>query len=136
MSARFVVVVSVIIERDGRVLLLRRSRTVEHAPGRWDVASGRLEAGETPKDAARREAAEETGLSVDILEPLDTFFFRRGPARDEAIGITFCSGNARGEVTLSAEHDEARWVALDELGGYEVAPGLRRCIELVLGRAR
>ncbi len=72
----------------------------------------------------RREAKEETGLNVAPLRVIDTFRFLRGAAQEECIGITFLCHANDGEVILSEEHTEARWVKLDELDQYELAEGL------------
>ncbi len=43
-SARFIVAVAFLIERDGRLLMIRRGPDREHAPGEWECGSGREEA--------------------------------------------------------------------------------------------
>jgi len=60
----FLVCVVFVIERAGRILLLRRSRAKDHAPGEWETGSGGVLPGETPQAAVVREAKEETGLDV------------------------------------------------------------------------
>jgi len=60
--------VSVALQRDHRLLLVRRGRPPSF--GFYAFPGGRVEAGETLEDAARRELAEETGLSVGALSPL------------------------------------------------------------------
>ena len=91
-SAKFIVAVAYIIVRDGSVLVLRRSPLKDHAPGEWETGSGRVEYGEAPEDAVRREVREETGLQVEIVAPVDTFHFYRGVDREETVGITFGAG--------------------------------------------
>src|SRR5215470_4425836 len=87
-GGRFLVVVTFLIERDGHVLLLKRSRDKDHAPGEWEVGSGRVRQGESALTAVHREAKEETGLDVEVVGPLNTFHFYRGQSATEAIGIT------------------------------------------------
>ena len=125
-------VVSLIIEQNGLVLLVRRSVSAEHAPGEWESVSGRVESGESPRVAARREALEETGLDVEVLDLLDTFHFYRGPGREEAIGLSFRCRVKGGELRLSAEHTASVWVTKDETGTYALPQGLLRCIGMVL----
>jgi 8-oxo-dGTP diphosphatase len=134
MHTKFIVVVSLVIEHKGHVLLVRRSASSDHAPGEWESVSGRVESGETPAGAARREALEETGLDVDVLDVLDTFHYFRGAAREEAIGMTFHCRVAGGQFGLSAEHSAAAWVAPEAARGYALPEGLLRCIDGVAGR--
>ena len=132
-SAKFIVVVSLVIEHEGAVLLARRHPEKDHAPGAWEGISGRIEAGEKPLDAARREGFEETGLHLDVLAPIETFHFLRGPEREEAIGITFhCRAHDR-KVRLSKEHTEFAWATLEQARTYALSRGLLRCIGIVLG---
>jgi 8-oxo-dGTP diphosphatase len=134
MNQRFLVAVVFVIERDGHVLLLRRAASRDHAPGEWEPGSGRVQAGEEPAGAVVREAREETGLDIEILGPIDTFHYYRGPARDEAIGIVFHCRAVGGSLILSAEHDAARWVSMAELAEADVAEAFRRSLALVARR--
>ena len=124
--------VSLVIEHDGKVLLARRSQTKDHAAGTWEAICGRLEPGESLSEAARREALEETGLTVEVLEPLDSFHFFRGKAREEVSGITFHCRVVSGQVQLSEEHDSFAWAALAQAHNYDLPAGLLRCISRVL----
>src|SRR6185312_5917602 len=123
MSARFIVAVAFIIERDGDILMLRRSPTKDFAPGRWETGSGRVESGEHPEQAVHREVREETGMQVDIMGPVATFHFFRGEAREELIGITFWCRYRSGELVRSEEHDQAIWVSPDEARSMVDSPG-------------
>ena len=61
-------VATVVLEAERQqVLLLRRSDKVNSCQNLWACVSGSLESGEIPLQAARRELAEETGLSEPRL---------------------------------------------------------------------
>ena len=103
-----------ILSTDGRLLIHRRSEHKDIWPGWWDIAAGGVvAAGETYDGAARRELAEELGVTGADLEYL-------GQARyiDDSLAA-ICRGYravhdgpfsfADGEVA------EARWVTFDEL---------------------
>jgi 8-oxo-dGTP diphosphatase len=131
LTARFIVGVAFIIERDGAILMLRRSATKDHAPGQWETGSGRLESGEHPEEAVHREVREETGLQVEIVEPVATFRFLRGATREEAVGVTFLCRHLAGEVVGSDEHDRAIWVSPAEAKTLVSTPGEADAIERV-----
>ncbi len=126
-SDLFIVAVSLIIECDGCVLFMHRSNTKDHAAGEWEFVSGRLEYDETIKQAVMREAAEETGLTLEIVNVFDTFQFRRGPNLDYAVGITFHCQKLAGEVRLSSEHDDYHWQSLNKDLEIELQPGVLDC---------
>ena len=63
------VAAAVLIEQDGRVLLVRRVN--EPFRGHWTLPAGFNNGGEDPAEAAARECIEETGLSVHVTRVLD-----------------------------------------------------------------
>lgn len=136
MSAKFIVAVAFVIERNGEILMLRRSIDKDHGPGAWETGSGRVEYGEEAEEAVRREVLEETGLVVEIKAPVATFHFYRGAAREEAIGITFWCRYVAGELVTSAEHDLARWMRPAEAVLLVGSPGEAAAIENVAKFAR
>lgn len=124
-----------LLERDGHVLLLKRSAGKDESPGQWETGSGRVEEGESPVQAVGREAREETGLDVEVGEPLDTFHFYRGPRREETIAITFHCRAHGGPVVLSSEHDEARWVPIERLSElHDVPEWVHRSLQIFVAR--
>jgi len=122
----FLVCVVFVIERDGQVLLLKRSRAKDHAAGEWETGSGGILSGETPQAAVVREAKEETGLDVDIVSVIDAFHFYRGQERRETIGISFHCRAAGGALRLSEEHEEGKWVPIDAVMSGPYPDWMRR----------
>ncbi|MCU0226219.1 MAG: (deoxy)nucleoside triphosphate pyrophosphohydrolase [Bryobacterales bacterium] len=58
-------VVAAVIKRNGRFLIAQR-RSTGSFPLKWEFPGGKLEAGESPKQALRRELQEELGVDAEI----------------------------------------------------------------------
>jgi dUTP pyrophosphatase len=131
------VAVAAILEHrgTGRILLLRRSSTVDHAAGVWEGISGRIHQGEGPETALRREIQEETGITeVEILQPLWVNHFFRGPQlpAHEVVYIAYwCRTDSR-EVSLSEEHTVYQWVAAEEAKALVASSNLQPSITAFL----
>jgi 8-oxo-dGTP diphosphatase len=65
---RVSVVVSALIEENGKVLLVKRKKLKKAFPGFWGLPTGKVKAGETLEEAVRRETKEETGFEVEPVE--------------------------------------------------------------------
>ena len=105
------------INSAGEVLLIRRADD-----GRWAMPGGWVEPGETPAEAAVRETAEETGLTVSVLMLAHTSH------RPESIHHTLCAARRRrGRLCCGTP---ARWGV--GRGGDRPAPG--RALSDRLGR--
>jgi 8-oxo-dGTP pyrophosphatase MutT (NUDIX family) len=107
---------------------------LDHAPSEWEPGSGRVRQGEAHLAALLREVKEETGLDVTVLGPLNTFHFYRGTAQEEAIGITFHCRTTGGNLTLSSEHVEAKWVPFEQLLALDCSDWMRRAFAALLAR--
>ena len=74
----FVLAVCAVIRDGDRVLAMRRASHKDAGAGLWETVSGRVEPGEDPLDAIRREIREETGLEVEPdPRPIDAYAARR-----------------------------------------------------------
>lgn len=117
----------VIVDERGRVLLLRRSEDRRYAPGQWCWPGGKIEEGEAPEEALRRELREELDVEVEIIRPGTPYHLKTPHAHWEVFPF-LCRLN--GEFTLQGdEHLEARWVCLEELEEYDYALGVRPTLE-------
>ncbi len=78
---------------------------------------------ETPQDALAREISEETGLAVIVGDPFNVFTFRKDTGEFK-VGITFLCECLGGEVVLSDEHSEYRWIDPKAFAAMESVPSL------------
>jgi 8-oxo-dGTP diphosphatase len=114
---RPIVGVGAVIIESGRALLVRRGN--EPLRGEWSIPGGVLELGETLREAAAREANEETGLAVEpgeVLEVVDRIM--RDPERKvqyHYVLVDFLCRPISGRARPSADATELRWVSADEL---------------------
>jgi 8-oxo-dGTP diphosphatase len=58
-------VVAALIWQEGKILICQRTRH-QPMPLKWEFPGGKIEEGEQPRDALRRELDEELGISADI----------------------------------------------------------------------
>lgn len=81
---------------EGKYIMQQRALKARYSPGKWDVTGGGVIAGETPAEAAAREAAEEVGVSVD---PRDLILYHKYYADwNDGTGLIFHVYACRVEV--------------------------------------
>lgn len=101
------------LEPSGLILIIRRSGTDERRPLQWDLPGGHAESAELPEDALVRELREETSL-VPNEEPKFVFESSHGYDNLHVTWRFYVVHVKSREVTLSPEHDQSRWVSVDE----------------------
>ena len=122
LAARFPVSVKGVVARDGRFVLLKNERD------EWELPGGRLEAGEDPVPALKRELEEELGIAAEIGDLLDCWRYPVLPTREVLIVTFGVLPMAERELTLSNEHKELGRFAPAEIGGLKMPEGYRRSI--------
>ena len=103
------------VVRNGTVLLVHRP-----AYDDWTLPKGKLDAGESWQEAARREVEEETGLRCDPGEEVGRTHYN--DARGRSKEVRYYRMEPDGEPWAQNEVDEVRWVPLEdaaELLSYE-----------------
>ena len=119
----------------GRLLLVQRCDS-----GVWELPGGRVEVGESALDAARRETAEESGLTVRITGLLglytDPGHVVRGVDGEvrQQFAVVFRGHPSDGEVARAdgVETKAVAWVTPDDLTGLAIEPAMRMRIDHAL----
>lgn len=124
-------VTAAVIEENGRILIARRKKA-DRFGGLWEFPGGKIEPGELPEEALRREILEELGIVVKVGDLVCAFPFRAGDAEFEL--LAFRSFRKTGTVAC-LDHDEIRWVAPEDLSAFPlIEPDKRVVAALRAGR--
>jgi 8-oxo-dGTP diphosphatase len=116
----------VIANNQGGILVLKRNPFESHYPNLWDLPGGKVESDETLQKAAGRETKEESGLDVKLEQ--DHFYVHH--CQDKELDIYgFKSNLISGNVIISDEHTEFKWISKDEWRGLEYTPSVKATIE-------
>ena len=110
--------VDIVIEcKSGEVVLIRRGR--EPFRGHWALPGGFVELGETVEQAARREALEETGLEVKLMELVGVYSEPHRDPRQHTVSIVFRAVPIAGQP--KADDDAADIMLTKDASSMELA---------------
>ena len=124
-----IVGVGAVIVQDGKLVLIRRG--VEPDKGKWSIPGGGVELGETVGDAAVREAKEECGLDIELVEdrPMDALDKmvpdEKGRLQYHYVLLQFLARPKGGTLKPTSDATEARWVPLEEVERYNLTDSFR-----------
>ena len=133
-------VVGALLVRRSKILVLRR-KSEEFMGGMFELPSGKVEEGETLKDALKREVREETGLTLASVT--DTGFCHRYPVRPEwrkwygeepeviEEHVFYALVEPSAEPVLSTEHKSWRWCSLEEANHLLTFGANSMCLQAV-----
>lgn len=110
-------VVAAVIIKDGQLFATQRG--YGNYKDWWEFPGGKIEPGETPQEALRREIREELATTVSVGELLDTIEYDY-PEFHLSMQCYLCT-IVSGELTL-LEHEAARWLGKDELLSVQWLP--------------
>ncbi len=107
--------VGLAILRDGKLLLCRRMKTPE--AGHWNIVGGKVDHMEPAELAARREAAEETGLAIGTIRYVGMTEQRIEADRQHWVSLLYVTDDTTGEPQLTEPDklSEIGWFDLDDL---------------------
>lgn len=108
-----------VIIQNGKVLICQRSETMR-LPLKWEFPGGKVELGESEEETIIREIKEELGLLIKVTDKLTPVHYQY-PNSSPIELIPFLAEIVSGTIQL-AEHRAAKWVQVDALRKYDMAP--------------
>jgi 8-oxo-dGTP pyrophosphatase MutT (NUDIX family) len=121
--------VACVVDEEGRVLMIHKTDN-----DLWALPGGAHELGETIADTVRREVAEETGYTIEVLaltgtytNPKHVMAYDDGEVRQQ-FSLCFRARVLYGRPRPSSESKEVAWVAPGEIERLPLHPSMRRRI--------
>ena len=124
-------VVTAILKRNNKILLLKRSQKVRTYKGKWAGVSGYLEENEEPLERALKEIEEETGLKkedVILIKKAEAIEFYDEKEKMRWKVHPFLFEAKKDEIKIDWEHETYKWIEIDEIEEYETVPKLKETI--------
>jgi len=122
---------NLVLDKKRRLLMLRRSPEAKLSPNQWGLPAGKIELGESPREAAEREITEEIG-NAHSTKCIRYF----GPIKDTYYGgryeiHLFQHEWEQGKITLNEEHTEYAWVSKEQISAMDVMLGVEEDIAIL-----
>lgn len=116
------------VNENGETIIFATQRGYGDFKGGWEFPGGKIESGETPQEALKREIIEELDTEVSVGELMDTVEYDY-PQFHLTMDCFWCQ-IVRGNLVLK-EHEAARWLTKDELNNVEWLPADITLIEKI-----
>lgn len=122
-------VVGAIIENDNAEILAALRSPEMTLPNYWEFPGGKIEQGESKKEALRREILEELSCTIDVFEQVEdtTYEYEKFIVRLETFMAKVING-----VPKISEHAELKWISREELTTLNWAPADIPAIEALV----
>lgn len=121
-----------VFNQAGQILFLRRSSKTERAGG-WDFPGGGLE-NEQPEEGIQREALEEANIQITDVQPVATITHDRNEPNSKTLIIGYTAKLKSGEVELSWEHDDFKWLTVGEALEMDLPDGHKKFLRAAITR--
>ena len=117
------------IARDGSKVLIAHRQNVGQMANRWEFPGGKIEPGEEPEDALKREIREELATEIKVQDLLTRVEYDY-PHFHLTMHCYLCSIES-GQLSL-LEHEDARWLTTNELNTVLWLPADKIIVEQLI----
>ena len=111
-------VVAALIRNQERFMICQRPADKAHGL-LWEFVGGKVEPGETKEQALIRECQEELAITLDVGE---VFMDVVHEYPDLTVHLTLFNASIREGTPQKLEHNDIRWIKVDEIDGYDFCP--------------
>ncbi len=118
-TIRVVAAVIKAVNENGELIIFVTQRGYGEFKGGWEFPGGKIEAGESPKEAIRREIMEELDTEIAVGELIDTIEYDY-PTFHLSMDCFWCE-IVKGDLVLK-EHEDAKWLTKEELAEVNWLP--------------
>jgi 8-oxo-dGTP diphosphatase len=130
------VVVTGVIERSDRRLLIGQRRRGDTSPLKWEFPGGKVEEGETPEAALARELWEELGVTLKNCVEMGRTRHKYASVSEE-LEIRFYAASIKESEAAANEFEQIAWALPRELGNYDfLAANSQIIAQLATGRLK
>ena len=123
-----------LLNKDGKLLILKRSDKVKTYKGLWGGVAGYVEKNEKPYETAIKEINEEVGINkenVSLIKKLDPIFFTdfyEQKRYDWEIFVFLFKIKEKTKIKIDWEHSEYRWIEPSDIINYNTVPHLKEVV--------
>lgn len=132
-TVRVVAAVIKAINENGEPIIFATQRGYGDFKGGWEFPGGKIEEGETPQEALKREIMEELDTEISVGELIDTLEYDY-PTFHLSMDCFWCE-IVKGELVLK-EHEAAKWLTRNQLDDVEWLPADVVLIEIIKLRSK
>lgn len=139
----FKVVITAIVVKEGKYLVLQRAAWEKKFPSRWTVPGGKLSTEDyihEPKDTPdywynvlektlRREVKQESGLEIKNIRYVTSLADAR-EGQDPSLVISCLADYASGDIKMDDSMTDSKWVSLEEAKSIDLIEGIYEELEM------
>ena len=127
---KIIEVVGAIIKDGGKYLVGQRAAHKTQG-GLWEFMGGKIEPGEIPEEALARECREELALQIEGARIVDSVVHEY-PEKTIRLTLIECNPQ-KGSVPQALEHQQIRWVTVDEMKSINFCPADQELVLKLFG---